>query len=44
MEPLSGFRGSLMEVGIVVMEEWYKADSMGDPDRELGNGYLSRQE
>lgn len=33
-----------MEVGIVAMEEWHEADSMGDSDRDLGNGYLSRQE
>lgn len=44
MEPKSEFRGSLMEVGMVAIEEWHKADSIGGPDQDLGNGYSSRQE
>lgn len=33
-----------MEAGTVAMEEWHKADSIGDPHQDLGNGYSSRQE
>lgn len=29
---------------MVAIEEWHKADSIGGPDQDLGNGYSSRQE